>query len=1072
MSSILVVEQEARYVERVRDALVAEGWQVRLAASREAAFEASAAAVPALVVVAGEVAGAAELLRGFSQRVGGPGALLIAADATDEARAAADESLGKPFTDQELRLAVRRLLASKGAPKAVPASPGPASDARVLTSADIFGDVLAEMEGEGEMAVPATAVPPPPTLAPVPAPAPPPAAAATTTRIPVAVPATSGDVEKKLEQTLSGMLPTAPRPTVRPPTPQTAEQTRDVENLLSKTLAGLEMPGRRPDKPVPAVAKAPPPAAPTVTQKLPASPAPPAKPAGEKPRAPAGPPKGAFDAQLDELTGAHRRPAAPTPAPPPQMPPVDEIFATQRIETVKRPPLASPPPSPVPARPVAAPVPPPAVAAPAPAPAPPPMVSPAPPAPVAPPPMISPAPAAPRASEPPTRADEPREFGQYTLLDRIAIGGMAEVWKARMKGVEGFQKTVAIKKILPHLTDSVDFVTMFIDEAKLAAQLNHNNIIHIYDLGKIADDYYIAMEYVEGRDLRSILNSGRHNGDPLPLGLALLIAARLASALDYAHRKKDFDNRELGLVHRDVSPQNVLISYEGDIKLCDFGIVKAVAKASKTQMGALKGKLQYMSPEQSWGRSVDARSDIFSMGSVLFEMLTGRRLFAGDSEISVLEAVRECRIQAPRDVIAALPEEVNRLVMKALAKDPDDRFQSAGEMQKELEKLLYGLKPTPSQDDLGSYMQRLYGIEPRAAAPLAAAPTVTKQQPAAKPEPAPRDVPAKVEVRSAPTPSVAPHIEPVVPAADARPLESEEQEKKGRWVPIAAILALAVIGGAYWFFKGGKGADPAALPQAPTGETTTAPEGGAVPAPAGEPGASSVAPPVDTAAVAAQLVEQEAAKRAAELQQQGDAEVKRLEAELARTQQAAPPPAKPTAVPTPAAKPTAPAAAPTPSAADQQAEAERLAQQQAEAERLAQQQAEAERAAQAAAAAPAAAPAPTPEPAAPAPVEVKVGDLVTAGLGVIPPVVVSSGRIEYPMMAKRMRVEGAVVLQVLVDENGAVLETRVSKPAAQNVGFNEAAVAAAKGFKFRPATKNGVRVKMWTTLNIPFRLTA
>src|SRR4029450_13259952 len=158
-----------------------------------------------------------------------------------------------------------------------------------------------------------------------------------------------------------------------------------------------------------------------------------------------------------------------------------------------------------------------------------------------------------------------------------------------------------------------------------------------YDLGKLGEDYYIAMEYVEGKDLRSILNSARKQNQPLPARLALLIPARLASALDYAHRKRDFDNRELGLVHRDVSPQNVLISYEGDIKLCDFGIVKAVAKASKTQMGALKGKLQYMSPEQAWGRVVDARSDIFSLGSVLFEMLTGRRLFAAGGEIAVLE---------------------------------------------------------------------------------------------------------------------------------------------------------------------------------------------------------------------------------------------------------------------------------------------------------------------------------------------------------------------------------------------------------------------------------------------------
>ena len=234
---------------------------------------------------------------------------------------------------------------------------------------------------------------------------------------------------------------------------------------------------------------------------------------------------------------------------------------------------------------------------------------------------------------------------------------MAEVWKARMTGVEGFQKTVAIKKILPHLTDSSDFVEMFVDEAKLAAQLNHAHIIHIYDLGRIEGDYYIAMEYVEGENLRAILNAARERGRPLPVGLALHVAARLASALDYAHRKRDFEDQSLDLVHRDVSPQNVLIGYEGTIKLCDFGIVKAVSKTSHTRMGALKGKLQYMSPEQAWGRNVDGRSDIFSLGALLFEMLTGRRLFSGDSEMEVLEAVRECRIQAPGN---ARPERPGR----------------------------------------------------------------------------------------------------------------------------------------------------------------------------------------------------------------------------------------------------------------------------------------------------------------------------------------------------------------------------------------------------------------------------
>ncbi|HRC87856.1 MAG TPA: serine/threonine-protein kinase, partial [Thermoanaerobaculia bacterium] len=303
-------------------------------------------------------------------------------------------------------------------------------------------------------------------------------------------------------------------------------------------------------------------------------------------------------------------------------------------------------------------------------------------------------------------------FGPYVLLQKIATGGMAEVWRARQSGVEGFQKEVAIKRILPHLTDNEAFVSMFVDEAKLAAQLSHPNIIHIYDLGKIGSDYYIAMEYVEGHNLREILSAARRRNMKVPLGLALLVASRLASALDYAHRKKGFDGRELGLVHRDVSPQNVLISSEGEIKLCDFGIVKAVSKASHTQMGALKGKLQYMSPEQAWGRPLDGRSDIFALGAILFEIMTGRRLFAGDNEVAILDAVREGRIQSPRDLEPSVPENVERLVLKALEKNPEQRFSSAGTLQMAAENVLYALKPTPTQADLATWLRRLFGNEP------------------------------------------------------------------------------------------------------------------------------------------------------------------------------------------------------------------------------------------------------------------------------------------------------------------------------------------------------------------------
>ena len=254
---------------------------------------------------------------------------------------------------------------------------------------------------------------------------------------------------------------------------------------------------------------------------------------------------------------------------------------------------------------------------------------------------------------------------------------------------------------------------MFIDEAKLAAQLTHNNIIHIYDLGKVDAYHYIAMEYVEGKDLRSILKTATEKGYPLPAELALFIASKVANALDYAHRRLGLDGKELNLVHRDVSPQNVLISFEGDIKLCDFGIAKAATKVQQTQAGALKGKLQYMSPEQAWGKKIDRRTDIFSLGIVLFEMLTGERLFSGDTDLTILEQVRDARSEAPSVKNPDVPKKVDQIVLKALAKNPQDRYQNASEMEKDINSVLYSFQPAPGPADLAIYMHRLLEASPR-----------------------------------------------------------------------------------------------------------------------------------------------------------------------------------------------------------------------------------------------------------------------------------------------------------------------------------------------------------------------
>lgn len=304
--------------------------------------------------------------------------------------------------------------------------------------------------------------------------------------------------------------------------------------------------------------------------------------------------------------------------------------------------------------------------------------------------------------------EEGTPFGQYRLLEKVAIGGMAELFKAKQVGLEGFQRIVAVKRILPHLASNSDFVTMFIDEAKLAAQLNHPNIVHIYDLGKADDSYFIAMEFVEGRDLRSIMKEAENLGKTIPLPAAIFIAKKICSALHYAHTAKDADGKPMRLVHRDVSPQNIIISTSGEVKLVDFGIAKAASKASHTQSGALKGKLLYMSPEQAWGKTIDGRSDIFSLGVVLFEMLTGKKLFYGDSEMSILERVREAKLPDFGEFSDKIPPQLEKIIRKALEKDPDRRYRDGRSLEGELDKFAKSILIAPTGYDVVAFLNEIF----------------------------------------------------------------------------------------------------------------------------------------------------------------------------------------------------------------------------------------------------------------------------------------------------------------------------------------------------------------------------
>lgn len=300
-------------------------------------------------------------------------------------------------------------------------------------------------------------------------------------------------------------------------------------------------------------------------------------------------------------------------------------------------------------------------------------------------------------------------FGKYLLIDKVGTGGMAELFMAKQTGLKGFEKVMAIKRILPHLTEDPEFISMFINEAKLAALLSHQNIVQIFDLGHIENSYFIAMEYVMGKDLRTILQRAKSLNQPMSVGHALLIISKVCAGLDYAHRKKDLTGRELNLVHRDISPQNILVSYEGEVKLVDFGIAKAASQSSETRTGILKGKLSYMAPEQARGQAVDRRTDIFAIGIVLYEILTGHKLFKGDNDFDTLEKVREAKVEPPPTSLnSQVDPELEAMILKALAKEPDHRYQSASEMQTALEDHMSRKGYDFSTVRLAQYLQNLF----------------------------------------------------------------------------------------------------------------------------------------------------------------------------------------------------------------------------------------------------------------------------------------------------------------------------------------------------------------------------
>ena len=275
----------------------------------------------------------------------------------------------------------------------------------------------------------------------------------------------------------------------------------------------------------------------------------------------------------------------------------------------------------------------------------------------------------------------PKQIGRYTIVDRLAVGGMAELFKATLSGDHGFSKLVALKKILPHLAADKSFVEMFLDEARITAQLDHRHIVQVFELGTDADTPYIAMQFVDGLDVLALLRECARVQIRLPPDLCALIARDVLDALDYAHNAVDQNGKALGIIHRDISPGNVLLSWRGDIKLTDFGIARAAERRHKTEAGTLKGKYGYMSPEQVSGGEIDPRSDIFSVGILLAEMVMARRLFTSTNDLDILLMVRDARLDRLHKYASEFPVELRVLTVRALQRRPEDRWQSAAQFR-------------------------------------------------------------------------------------------------------------------------------------------------------------------------------------------------------------------------------------------------------------------------------------------------------------------------------------------------------------------------------------------------------
>ncbi len=318
-------------------------------------------------------------------------------------------------------------------------------------------------------------------------------------------------------------------------------------------------------------------------------------------------------------------------------------------------------------------------------------------------------PADPHVVVPPEPAGAPLRVGRYEVITHLATGGMAQIYLARQSGLGSFERHVVLKTILRERASDQRFVTMFLDEAKLAATLNHQNVAQVYEVDQADGAYFMAMEYVHGENARAILETALRRNWTIPLELAVMIISGSAAGLHHAHERRGKQGQPLNIVHRDVSPANIMVGYDGSVKVLDFGIAKAEERATKTVGGTIKGKYGYMSPEQCKGKTIDRRSDIFALGICLYELTTLRRAFKGNDDFETMKRIVSGDVVLPSIAVPGYPRELEAIVLTAMANDPQARFQTAQELIEALDAFAVRAKLTGSNAAMGRFMSQLFG---------------------------------------------------------------------------------------------------------------------------------------------------------------------------------------------------------------------------------------------------------------------------------------------------------------------------------------------------------------------------